>query len=177
MKKKYILKDGLYAKVNRLDLTKWVVTKFYHYTSCARDFIAEYDPIWNGSAKDGTAWGDPYVKELYDHFQECVDAYFNYPEHSWSSLGHQNKTTIEIFNIETGEKLYLTQYDGRYYLGKSVWSEFGHLDNFGIIRSTTLTARDRGHIDEIIHALHQVEKDYELSMADDVKFLEDLRNK
>lgn len=177
MKKKYILKDGLYAKVNRLDLTKWVVTKFYHYTSCARDFIAEYDPIWNGSAKDGTAWGDPYVKELYDHFQECVDAYFNYPEHSWSSMGHQNKTTIEIFNIETGEKLYLTQYDGRYYLGKSVWSEFGHLDNFGIIRSTILTARDRGHIDEIIHALHQVEKDYELSMADEVKFLEDLCNK
>ena len=79
MKKKYILKDGLYAKVKRLDLTKWVVTKFYHYTSCARDFIAEYDPIWNGSAKDGTAWGDPYLKELYDHFQTCVDAYLNYP--------------------------------------------------------------------------------------------------
>ena len=109
MKKKYILKDGLYTKVKRLDLTKWVVTKFYHYTSCARDFIAEY-------------------------VQTCVDAYLNYPEHSWSSLGHQNKTTIEIFNIETGEKLYLTQYDGRYYLGKSVWSEFGNVSDFGIIK-------------------------------------------
>ena len=134
MKKKYILKDGLYAKVERLNLTKWVVTKFYHYASCARDFIAEYDPIWNGSAKDGIAWGDPYIKELYDHFQACVDAYLNYPEHSWSSLGHQNKTTIEIFNIETGEKLYITQYDGRYYLGKSVWSEFENVSNFGIIK-------------------------------------------
>jgi hypothetical protein len=138
MKKNYILKEGLYSKVKRLDLAKWVVTKFYHYTSCARDFIAEYDPIWNGGLKDGKAWGDPYLKELYDHFQACVDAYLNYPEHSWSSLGNQNKTTIEIFSIETGEKLYLTQYDGRYYIGKSVWSEFGHVTEFGIIKKSNL---------------------------------------
>ena len=134
MKKKHILKEGLYAKVKRLDLTKWVVTKFYHYTSCARDFIAEYDPVWHID----NVWGDPYVKELYDHFQQCADAYLNYPEISWSSMGHQNKTTIEIFNIETGEKLYLTQYDGRYYLGKSVWSEFGHVSEFGIIKKSNL---------------------------------------
>ena len=174
MKKKYILKDGLYAKVKRLDLTKWVVTKFYHYTSCARDFIAEYDPIWNGSAKDGTAWGDPYVKELYDHFQECVDAYLNYPEHSWSSLGHQNKTTIEIFNIETGEKLYLTQYDGRYYIGKSVWSEFGHLEDIGIIKNKSFTSRDQGHIDEIVLALQQVEKDYGVTLTAEINWIKDL---
>ena len=134
MKKKYILKDGLYAKVQRLDLSKWVVAKFYHYTSCAREQIAEYDPIWHGSMSEKDAWGDPYVKELYDHFQACVDAYLNYPEISYTSLGHQNKTTIEIFNIETGERLYLSQYDGRYYLGKDVWSEFGNVSEFGIIK-------------------------------------------
>ena len=134
MKKKYILKDGLYAKVKRLDLSKWVVAKFYHYTSCAREQIAEYDPIWHGSMSEKDAWGDPYVKELYDHFQACVDAYLNYPEISYTSLGHQNKTTIEIFNIETGERLYLSQYDGRYYLGKDVWSEFGNVSEFGIIK-------------------------------------------
>ena len=137
-KKHYVSKEGLYAKVKRLDLTKWVVTKFYHYTSCARDFIAEYDPIWNGSLDYGQARGDPYVKELYDHFQACADAYLNYPEISYSSLGRQNKTTIEVFNIETGEKLYLTQYDGRYYLGQSVWSEFGHVSDFGIIKKSNL---------------------------------------
>ena len=137
-KKHYVSKEGLYAKVKRLDLTKWVVTKFYHYTSCARDLIAEYDPIWHGSMSEKDAWGDPYLKELYDHFQLCADAYLNYPEVSYSSMGHQNKTTIEVFNIETGEKLYLTQYDGRYYLGQSVWSEFGHVSDFGIIKKSNL---------------------------------------
>ena len=80
MKKKYILKDGLYAKVERLNLTKWVVTKFYHYTSCARDFIAEYDPIWNGSAKDGIAWGDPYLKVsiIYYHHSSVLNIYTNF---------------------------------------------------------------------------------------------------
>ena len=72
------------------------------------------------------------MKDVYDHFQKCVDAYLNYPEISFSSLGHQNKTTIEIFNIETGEKLYVTQYDGVYSIGKDVYSEFGNVSQFGI---------------------------------------------
>ena len=123
-----------YDKVKKFDFSKWVVTKFYHYTSCARDLIAEYDPIWHGSMSEKDAWGDPYIKELYDHFQLCADAYLNYPEVSYSSMGHQNKTTIEIRNIDTGEVLYINRYDGVYRLGKSVKSEFNHFDTFGILR-------------------------------------------
>ena len=124
-----LFKTGNYTKVKRLNLSQWVVTKFYHYTSRARDIFAEYDPVWHEPA-----WGDPYVKEVYDHFLKCADAYLNYPEHSFPSLGNQNKTTIEIFNIDTGEKLYLTQYDGRYSIGRDVWSEFGNVSDFGIIK-------------------------------------------
>ena len=134
MKKKYILKDGLYAKVKKLDLSKWVVTKFYHYSSCAKEIFAEYDPIWHCTKDKDVTWGDPYIKDMYEHFLKCADAYLNYPEHSFPSLGHQNKTTIEIFNIDTAEKLYLTQYDGRYYIGKSVSSDFNNFAVFGIIK-------------------------------------------
>lgn len=124
-----ITERGLYSKVERLDFTKWVVTKFYHYTSCAREPFAEYDKTWPADP-----FGDPYVKEVYDHFLKCVDAYLNYPEISYPSLGHQNKTTIEIFNIETGEKLYVTQYDGRYTIGRDVYSEFGNFSEIKLIR-------------------------------------------
>lgn len=124
-----LFKNTKYGKVKKFDFSQWVVTKFYHYTSSARDIFAEYDPIWHESA-----WGDPYVKEVYDHFLKCADAYLNYPEHSFSSLGNQNKTTIEIFNIDTGEKLYLTQYDSCYSIGREVWSEFGNVSDFGIIK-------------------------------------------
>lgn len=125
-KRKY---EGVYAKIKKMDFTKWVVTKFYHYTSCAQDVFAKYDPFWHDPA-----WGDPYVKEVYDHFLKCADAYVNYPEHDLGSLGHQNKTTIEIFNIETGEKLYVTQYDGVYSIGRDVYSEFGNVTEFGVIK-------------------------------------------
>jgi len=124
-----ITKSGTFAKVKKFDFSQWVVTKFYHYTSCARDVFAEYDTMWHDKP-----WGDPYVKEAYDHFLKCADAYLNYPEVSFSSLGLQNKTTIEIFNITSGEKLYLTQYDGRYSIGRDVWSEFGTVSDFGIIK-------------------------------------------
>lgn len=161
-----------YNKIQKFDFSKWVVTKFYHYTSRATEVFAKYDPVWGMKPR-----GDKYIKEVYEHFLLCANAYLNYPEHSFASLGNQNKTTIEIFNIETGQKLYLTQYDGVYTIGTNVYTEFGNKTEFGIVRSTALTARDRGHIDEIVHALHQVERDYLLSMADEVKFLEDLRNK
>ena len=106
-----------YDQMEKLDFTKWVVTKFYHYTSCAMDVFAEYDPIW------GTVpVGDPYLKEIYDHFLLCASAYATYPEVRYTPVLEDNKTTIEIFNINTGEKLYITQYDGRYYLGKDVYS-------------------------------------------------------
>ena len=117
----------VFGKVKKLDFSKWVVTKFYHYTSRATEVFAKYDPVWHQRH-----WGDPYVKDVYDHFQTCVDAYLNYPEITFASLGNQNKTTIEIFNIETGEKLYVTQYDGVYSIGKDVYSEFGNVSQFGI---------------------------------------------
>lgn len=118
---------GLYGKVKKLDFSKWVVTKFYHYTSRATDVFAEYDATWHQKPM-----GDSYIKDVYDHFLKCVDAYLNYPEITFASLGNQNKTTIEIFNIETGEKLYVTQYDGVYSIGKDVYSEFGNVSQFGI---------------------------------------------
>lgn len=110
-----------------MDLTQWVVTRFYHYVSCAQDILYEYDPFWHDPS-----WGDPYVKEVYDHFLKCADAYLNYPKIDFASLGHQNKTTIEIFNIGTGERLYVSQYDGKYLLGKSVWSELDNYTEIGI---------------------------------------------
>ena len=117
----------VFGKVKKLDFSKWVVTKFYHYTSRATEVFAKYDATWHQKPM-----GDPYVKDVYDHFQKCVDAYLNYPEITFASLGNQNKTTIEIFNIETGEKLYVTQYDGVYSIGKDVYSEFGNVSQFGI---------------------------------------------
>ena len=119
----------VYKKIRRFDYKRWVVTKFYHYTSRATDVIYEYDAVWHSKPV-----GDPKVKEIYDHFLKCADAYLNYPDVSFASLGHQNKTTIEIFDISSGEKLYLTQYDGRYYIGKDVYTEFGNVTEFGIIR-------------------------------------------
>lgn len=161
-----------YDKIQKFDLSKWIVTKFYHYTSRATEVFARYDPVCGSKPR-----GDKYIKELYDHFQLCADAYLNYPEITFASLGNQNKTTIEIFNIETGQKLYLTQYDGVYSIGTKVYTEFGNKTDFGIIKNAILTARDRGHIDEIVHALHRVEKDYNVSMNEEVKFLEELRDK
>ena len=78
----------VFGKVKKLDFSKWVVTKFYHYTSRATEVFAKYDPVWYQKPH-----GDSYVKDVYDHFLKCVDAYLNYPEISFSSLGHQNKTT------------------------------------------------------------------------------------
>ena len=117
----------VFRKVKKFDFSKWVVTKFYHYTSRATEVFAKYDPVWYQKPQ-----GDPYVKDVYDHFQVCVDAYLTYPKITFASLGNQNKTTIEIFNIETGEKLYVTQYDGVYSIGKDVYSEFGDVSQFGI---------------------------------------------
>ena len=117
----------VFGKVKKFDFSKWVVTKFYHYTSRATEVFAKYDPVWHQKPH-----GDPYVKDVYDHFLKCADAYLNYPEITFASLGNQNKTTIEIFNIETGEKLYVTQYDGVYSIGKDVYSEFGNITQIGI---------------------------------------------
>ncbi|MEE3358116.1 MAG: hypothetical protein VZR31_08530 [Lachnospiraceae bacterium] len=118
---------NIFGKMKKLDFSKWVVTKFYHYTSRATEVFAKYDPVWHQKP-----CGNPYVKDVYDHFLKCADAYLNYPEITFASLGNQNKTTIEIFNIETGEKLYVTQYDGVYSIGKDVYSEFGYVSQFGI---------------------------------------------
>ena len=161
-----------YNKIQKFDFSKWVVTKFYHYTSRATEVFARYDPIWGGKPR-----GDKYIKVVYEHFLMCANAYLNYPEITFASLGNQNKTTIEIFNIETGQKLYLTQYDGVYSIGTKVYTEFGNKTDIGIIRDKILTARDRGHIDEIIQAVKKVQMDYAISMNDEIKFLEEIRDK
>lgn len=119
-----------YNKMKKLDHSKWIVTKFYHYTSRCQDDIAEYDEIWHQKPV-----GDPYIKEMFDHFLQCADTYLQiHTGCDYSSLGNQNKITIEITNIDTKEKLYITRYDGRYTVGKSVWSEFNNFEVFGIHR-------------------------------------------
>ena len=35
----------MFDKVEKLDLSQWVVTKFYHYPSIAGDEIGEYDEV------------------------------------------------------------------------------------------------------------------------------------
>ena len=163
-----------YKKVKKWDLSKWIVTKFYHYTSCAQDVIFEYDEVWHTKPV-----GDPYIKELYEHFLRIADAYFtlHYEDdltHYVGSLGHQNKTTIEVQSIETGEKLYLTQYDGRYYIGRTVYSEFNNHDVFGIKRKPDFTAWDRGHVNEIKRHLSKIEEDYGLTLSEEKKWLDNL---
>ena len=162
----------IYDKVKKWDLSKWIVTKFYHYTSCARDTIAEYDEVWHSKPV-----GDPYIKELYNHFLKVADAYFTlYYEKDLTcyvgSLGHQNKTTIEVQNIETGIVLYITQYDGRYYIGRDVYSEFNNYDVFGIKRSSDFTAKDRGYVEDIKRGLKKLEEDYGLTLTDSIKWLD-----
>ena len=162
-----------FSKVKKWDLSKWIVTKFYHYTSCAQDVIAEYDSVWHSKPM-----GDPYIKNLYEHFLRIADAYLNLHDGDsllgFGSLGHQNKTTIEVRNIETGDKLYLTQYDGRYYIGKTVYSEFNNYDVFGIKRKPDFTARDRGHVKEIKNHLSKIEEDYGLTLTEEKNWLDNL---
>lgn len=165
--------NTVYSRIKKLDLSKWIVTKFYHYTSRAQDIIAEYDEVWHSKPM-----GDPYIKTVYEHFLRVADSYLNiqYGDSpcDFASLGHQNKTTIEVQNIETGDKLYITQYDGRYYIGKTVWSEFNKYDVFGIKRSTDFTSRDRGHVEEIKRRLHKVERDYDLTLTEEKNWLDNL---
>ena len=114
--------NTIYSKVKTLEVSKWIVTKFYRYTSYVNEVVAEYDPFWHDKP-----WGDSYIKELYDHFLKIAETYF----------GHRlfdNKTVIEIKNIETGEMLYVGFKDNKYLLGKSVWSEFNGNYEFGFIK-------------------------------------------
>lgn len=112
----------LYAKVKKLDLGKWILTRYFHYTSTAVNIMHEYDEMWHDKPT-----GDPYIKELYYHFWSIYKVYCG--KDPWSMP--DNKTTCEIMNIETNEKLYITSKDGRYYIGTSYWSEFGWHDVFG----------------------------------------------
>ena len=104
-----------HKKIQKLDLTKWVVTKFYHYTSICQK------PV-----------GDPYLQELFQHFMSIVDLYYQIKTGNEHSTLYDNKITIEITNIEDASKLYISSKDGRYLIGKSVWSEFGTVTNFGV---------------------------------------------
>ena len=132
----------MFKKIEKLDLSQWVVTKFYHYPSIAGDEIGEYDEVWHDKPT-----GDPYIKEVFYHFMTVVDHYFNadrkkvvvnksglvcIPNLMKESL-YDNKTTIKIENISTGEILYVSSKDGRYRLGTTYCSEREDSTDFGII--------------------------------------------
>ena len=116
----------MFDKVEKLDLSQWVVTKFYHYPSIAGDEIGEYDEVWHGEPV-----GDPYIKEVFYHFMTVIDHYF----HAGGKKGslYDNKTVIKIENISTGEILYVSSKDGRYRLGTTYCSEREDSTDFGII--------------------------------------------
>lgn len=116
-------------KIEKLDLSKWVITKFYHYASICQDIFGEYDTIWNSKPV-----GDPYLKEIFYHFMNIADVYYHNSTGNNHCTLYDNKVTIEITNIENEEKLYISSKDGRYLIGKSVWSEFGSFTEFGIIK-------------------------------------------
>mgnify|MGYP007104063484 CR=1 FL=1 len=109
----------------RLDLSKWVLTRYFHYRSSVRDRIAEYEEIFRDNPS-----GDVYVKELYEHFYEVYKVYAGLKKYSQPD----NKTVCEITNIETGEKLYIGSFDCIWALGKDYWSEFGSGSEIGIKR-------------------------------------------
>jgi hypothetical protein len=117
-------------KIEKLDLSKWVITKFYHYSSICQDIFGEYDTMWSGQKPVG----DPYLKELYYHFLEIANTYCRIYSGNVHTNIYDNKTTIEITNIEDGSKLYISSKDGRYLIGTSVWSEFGSFTEFGVIK-------------------------------------------
>lgn len=121
--------ENWHKKIEKIDLTKWVITKFYYYTSICQDIFGEYDEVWHNRPL-----GDKYIKTLYFHYLEIADMYFKMHSGSEYSSFRDNKTTIEITNVETRDKLYITSKDGRFLIGKSVWSEFGHFTEFGIIK-------------------------------------------
>ncbi len=116
----------MFKKVKRLDLSQWVVTRFYHYQSVAGEEIGEYDEIWHDKPL-----GDPYIKEVFQHFMTVVDHYFHADGQNGSL--YDNKVTIKIENISTSEILYVSYKDGRYRLGTTYYSERGYCTDFGII--------------------------------------------
>ena len=116
----------MFKKVEKLNLSQWVVTKFYHYSSIAGDEIGEYDEVWHDKPV-----GNPYIKEVFLHFMNVVDYYFH-ADGKKGSL-YDNKTTIKIENISTGEILYVSSKDGRYRLGTTYCSEREDSTDFGII--------------------------------------------
>ena len=116
----------MFKKVKKLDLSQWVVTKFYHYPSVASGTIGEYDEMW-----PDRPIGDPYIKEVFHHFMTIVDYYFH-TDGKKGSL-YDNKVTIKIENISTGEILYTSFKDGHYKLGQTYYSEREYSTDFGII--------------------------------------------
>ena len=75
--------------------------------------------------------GDPYIKEVFHHFMTIVDYYFH-ADGKKGSL-YDNKVTIKIENISTGEILYTSYKDGHYKLGQTYYAEREYSTDFGII--------------------------------------------
>lgn len=117
--------NNLYKKIKKLDLSKWVLTKLFSYTSSVTNRFGSYETFIKEI-------GDSYIETLYYHFLRIANLYRFGPDFTGLGLD-DNKTTIEIMNIETGEKLYIGKYDANYHIGKSYYSEFGYYNEFGFV--------------------------------------------
>ena len=129
MKKKIGFFERLFKKKEQglqLDLSKYIITRLFHYTSWVKNDFASYNPTWYSKPI-----GDPNVKTIFYHFLNIANTYYRkFTEHKWSTLD-QNKMVIEIQNVETGEFLYLGKYDDIYKIGKDFGTENKHCTHFG----------------------------------------------
>ena len=116
-----------YDKIKKLNLSKWIVTKFYRYGSWVNNQnFYEYDEVWNDKPI-----GDSYIKKLYYHFLNIVNFYVGYDL-------QDDKTIIEIKNIDTKETKYISFINGKYLYGNKIYTDFGLISTFGVIGETDL---------------------------------------
>ena len=116
----------MFKKIEKLDLSQWVVTKFYHYPSIAGDEIGEYDEVWHDKPT-----GDPYIKEVFYHFMTVVDHYFNADR---KKVVVNESGLVCIPNLMKWSLYDNASFkDGHYKLGQTYYSESEYSTDFGII--------------------------------------------
>ena len=117
--------SDIYNKIQKLDLSKWVLTNYFPYTSIVLDRFGEYDSMWHKKEM-----GDPYIKEIYEHFRFVRNYYCGFELFALTD----NKTVFEIANIETHEKLYIGMHDGIYSIGNAYQTDSKYHTEFGKIK-------------------------------------------